>query len=456
MADPLGFSIAFNDGPLVVTPTWTRIDTLSGCRVQEWTISRGRRNEFDKTGAGTATVRIADLDGLFDPTNGFSTYFGKVLPDKQAALALFDPVQETWHTVFRGYIENVDYTIGSFTFASGAVTHGVIFLEVQLVDAFAWLNDAELMPYPDAGDLPPAESAGRVFYEDTAGSVGDRIDAILADVSWPSGLSSIFTGNVRVTETVYEPGTSALSAIYDAADAEFPGVANIFVSKDGIVTFHGRQARFRPDVAEYGINRRTVGDPSVTDADATIVPIAELGFNLGKEALYNTVLAYPQDTAVGIPPTETEISGQLVEYSASITAHGPKGLTFTDLLTLEGTATGNTALQETKLFATYFADNYHDPLPRISRMVFKSRMPTHRLADPLWKMMCRCEISDLLTVQTAHIGGGGFNDDYYVEGIRYTCRPANDQIHEVTLEVDVSPQALFTNNPFDSDPDPTP
>jgi hypothetical protein len=166
----------------------------------------------------------------------------------------------------------------------------------------------------------------------------------------------------------------------------------------------------------------------------------------------------PQDATVGVAPTAAEISGQLLEDATSITAHGNKGLTFTDLLTVEGIATGNTALEETLLMATYYRDNYKDALPRITKMVFKSREPFDRLADPLWKMMCRCEISDLLSVTTAHVGGGGFadtgNQGYYVEGIRYTCRPASPRVHDVTLELDVSPQSLFTNNPFDSDPDP--
>src|SRR5262249_51489181 len=149
-----------------------------------------------------------------------------------------------------------------------------------------------------------------------------RIQAILDDVGWPAGLSSIFSGNVRCTETIYESGTTALAALFDAADAEFVGVANIFVSKTGVVTFHGRQARFRPDVAEYGIGRYDVGDPSATALDPDTAPIAELTHALGKTFLYNSVLAVPQDATVGVPPTDLEAAGQLVEDTTSITAHG--------------------------------------------------------------------------------------------------------------------------------------
>jgi hypothetical protein len=451
MAGGVRVSVAFADDWDVVSPTWTDLTALSGCRVRSWSIDRGRPDELSKTGTGTATLRIVDRAGLFDPTNGSSAYFGLVLPDRQALIELHNPVLDDWHTVFRGFVEDWSFVLDP--------TRQFLEMQVDLVDGFAVLNDYELMPGVD-GDTPPAGSEGNVFYEDTAVSVKDRLDAILADAGWPvgaptAGLSVTFTGNVTMVDTTYAPGTSALAALFDAADAEFPGVANLYMSRDGVLTFHGRQARFRPDVAAYGINRRDVGDPSVTDLDDTICPVHELGFTMGKGTLFNSVLAYPQATAPGVAVTETEIAGQLVEYGASITAHGKKGLSFTDLLTLEGIATSNGALAETLLFATYYADNYHDPLVRINRMVFKTRRASARLAGPLWKMLTRVEISDLLTLTTAHPGGGGFDEaEFYVEGIHYDCRPGDGTIPIVTLTLDVSSAALFSSNPFDEDPDP--
>src|SRR5262245_31065933 len=141
MAAPQGVSIAFGSGPLVVNPTWTRLDKIDGLHVQSWSISRGRPTEFEQVGAGTATVRIVDELGLLDPTNGFSTYFGDVLPDKQAAIALYDPVQEEWQTIFRGYIDEINYELD--------LTRSFLRVDLQLVDAFGWLTDAELMPGED-------------------------------------------------------------------------------------------------------------------------------------------------------------------------------------------------------------------------------------------------------------------------------------------------------------------
>jgi hypothetical protein len=100
VADPLGVSIAFDAPVLEPSPTWTRIDTLSGCRVRSWQIDRGRPTEFDKTGTGTAVVQIVDRAGLFDPTNPLSAYHNKILPGKQAAIALQNPTgAHAWFTL---------------------------------------------------------------------------------------------------------------------------------------------------------------------------------------------------------------------------------------------------------------------------------------------------------------------------------------------------------------------
>lgn len=442
MAENVKVSVAFTDGPLVASPTWTRIDNLDGVHVQQISIDRGRPDEFSKVQTGTARLRIIDENGVLDPTNGASALYPDVKPDRQAKIELRNPVLDEWQTIFRGHIENLDFTVH--------LTRRWLEVELALVDGFAIFADYQLQPYPTDGDNPDAQSAGRVVYGATlSGNVGDRIEAIYTDVGWPSGLADIFTGNVRVQQVVYEPGTSALSALYDAADAEFPGVSVLYMSRAGVLTFHGRQARFRPDVAEYGIRRQEVGDPSVTAGDATICPVHELSFGLGKSILFNSVLVLPQGVA------EADVAGQLAEDATSIAAHGKKSLDYTDLLTLEGLATGNDYLEETALMGVYYRDNYKDPLPRITRMVFKSRLPTHRLADPLWKMLTRADVSDRLTLTTDHPGGGGFGgDDFYVEGLRYEISPANDQVPDVRLELDVSPAALFDTNTFDDDTDP--
>jgi hypothetical protein len=64
--------------------------------------------------------------------------------------------------------------------------------------------------------------------------------------------------------------------------------------------------------------------------------------------------------------------------------------------------------------------------------------------------MCGVEIGDLVSLQTDHAGGGGFNEDFYVEGIRYNASPARRDMHDITLELEVSPRSFFNYNPFGS------
>ena len=170
---------------MAVNPTWTRIDTLTGCRVRDWTIDRGRPNEFAKTGTGTAVVHIVDRAGLFDPTNSSSPYNGKIVPGKQAGIALVNPTTSTSFPLFRGFVEAWNYKL--------ADTEQWFELELQLVDGFALLSRAELRVGID-GLLPvPAASAGNIVYGETLGTVADRINAILGDMGWPGGLRDVFS-----------------------------------------------------------------------------------------------------------------------------------------------------------------------------------------------------------------------------------------------------------------------
>jgi hypothetical protein len=466
VADPPGVSVAFDDDWAVPDPAWTRLDTLAGCRVRGYTIDRGRPTEFDKTGTGTAVIRIVDRQGIFDPTNPANAT--KVTPGKQANISLLNPVNGTWHTLFRGYVESWRYVLDQ--------TRQYMELELQLTDGFAILSRRELRVGVD-GVLPlPTEVAeGNVGYGETAGTVGDRVLAILADAEWPAALATdwisvapgtipdIFSGNVRVGPKVYA-GASALDALWDAADAEFPGVANLFMASDGHIRFRGRQARFRPDVAQYGITPWTVGDPSAWATDTSVVPVAELEWSNGEDNLYNSCTATPQGVGSGTawrplnpdPPHNDNVAGQLVQDAASIAAYGLRGLTFDNLQTIEGKATSNDSMVETRLFASYYVENYATPHPRISRIVFKTRAPTAiaQNASKSWEFLCNAEISDLLTVKTDHPGAGGFNADFYVEGLHYVVTPGPPEHAIVELSLDVSPRAHWTSNPFDTDPDP--
>lgn len=443
MPAPLGVSIAFDDATLDPDPTWTRLDGASSIwSVQEYTIDRGRDSELDVTGMGTAKVKLIGQNGDLDPTNASGDYFGLIEPLKQAAIALWNPVTEAWTTIFRGFVADWVYTVHP--------TEDLIELELELVDGFDLLAAAQLVP-GEAGDTPPAGSEGNVFYENTADHVDTRINAILGDIGWPGALAEVFSGNVNVQDTVYAPNTSALTALRDAADAEFPTVSTIYMSKDGIFTFHGRQPRFRPEVAEYGIAEWAAGDLAAFAGDATTAVISELSFNRGKEAIINSALATPNGV------DDTDIDAQLVQDATSILAYGIRGWSAENLITLEGIESGNDPLEETLAFGTYMVANYKDPQTRVSKVVFVSRLEDDPYADRIWRVLVGVELSDLISLTTTHPGGGGFDaDEFYVEGIHYQVEPMNGETLFVRLELDVSPRANYTTNPFDTDVDPGP
>ena len=437
-----GVCIAFTDPLLEPSPSWTRLDTTDNL-VARYSIQRGRTDELERTPTGTATVEFNDTQGLLDPTNVSSPYWGLV-DGKQAAIGLWNPVTSAWTTVFRGFIEGYDVTVDP-----SQVTSRV---SLGLVDALDYLAGVEMTTYPAFGNALPADvDAGNIYYGDTTRSrvgvvfkVRDRIEAALADAGWPTALQTIFSGNVTVQDTVYAPRSTTLQAIEDAADAEFAGgVANIYVSKDGKITFHGRLADFEPDVvaaragASWNYTVWKAGDGAAILADSSTAQIRELSFSRSRKGIVNSASA----TAQGI--ADSAIAAQLVEDTTSQGLYGVRSWSAENLLTATGLLTGNQPEAETKLFATYMVDNYKEPRTRVNRISFKSIAPSDTRAAATWDLICGIEISDTISLTTSHPGGGGFSEDFRVQGLTYDVEPLNPDYPLVTLTVDVSPVPYY-------------
>ena len=438
MPDPVGVAIAFGDTTLAASPTWTRLDSTDNL-VASYSIDRGRSYELDRTGTGTATIAINDVDVLFDPTNSGSPYFGDIQPLKQAAIALQNPVTSNWLTIFRGFVEDYDYVLDP--------SQQVMRLEIQLVDAFDILASAEMVADGNWGDdpataTPPA--TGNVYYAADATGPDTRINHVLDDVGWPAGLRNIFSGNVKVKPVVYSPNTSALDAIFDAADAEWPGVSNVYVSKTGLVSFKGRLARFDPTEPTYEITTWKCGDGDAVAASISdTAQIREFRFQRDKNKIINSASATPNQIA------DADIPGQLEQDASSIAAYGMRSWSAENLLTDGGLVSGTTDLVETNKFAIYYVENYKAPQTRVSQVTFRSLPPGDARAAALWNLICNIELSDQLQIDTTHPGGGGFNGVmYFVDGIHYEVEPATDDYHDVTLTLDVTPATAYTTNPF--------
>lgn len=444
MAGGVKVSLAFGQGALVASPTWTDITTNADL-VSSFTIDRGRQFEVDMTDIGRANLLINDQHGILDPTNSTGPYYTQIEPLTQLKIELYNPVTAAYTTVFRGYVSEMDYVFNPAAYDLGGARVGVNQLTMSLVDALFILELMEMQADGSFGDPVPAANAGNIFF--ASANVDIRIDQVLGNAGWPSSLATVFTGNVSLQDSVYSPGQTVLEVIQEAADAEFPGLGNVYASKDGKVTFHGRKAKFDPVGVSAGAGGAwafttwKAGDgKAVAASPSDTAQVREFSFNRGLARVINYATAWPQGIAT------TAKAGQTVKDTTSIGLRGFCTWAKENLLVLAGTTTGHNANDECKLYATYYVDNYAQPRNRITNLAVRSLDPTDSRAAPTWAFLVGVEISDLLDVTVSSPGGGGFNlEPHFVEGLHYDVRPLNATYADVTVRPDLSPKAYFTN-----------
>ena len=441
----MGVNIAFGDTTLEPNPSWVSIDSAVG----GWNVDRGRSKELDKNQTGTAVVQIKDKEGVLDPTNGGSPYAGSIDPMKQGMISLVNPVSSAESIIYRGFAD-WDYKIAMDT------GYKVLTGNINMDDAFDLLASLEMTPGNYFGKKttePPGPTQLLKQYSGDIQYAGDldtiqmyqRINEALQNAGWPSSMKEIFTGNIFLQVTTYARRDQLITVILDAADAEFPGVANVYMSKDGKVTAHGRYARFDPFNPQYGISQWYAGDLAACQASSQYAPIHEISFRRSKQDIINVALALPKGVL------DHEAPQNIVIDESSVGTYGWRSVAFEDLLTYEGIQPGDnlTAVEETKLYGQYFVDNYAQPKTRITQLVFRPKWVDDFNAAALWGLMCDVEIGDVITVKTTHPGGGGFsNEDFFVEGIHYEAKPMKTNMLEITLTLDVSPRAFYVLSPF--------
>ena len=448
--------MAFGQPSLTWAPDWTRIDAFDSL-VTSYQIDRGRSYELDVTDTGRATVQIADRHGVLDPTNTHGPFYvdggTQIQPLIQALICRYNPVDDTWHQRFRGFVETWDYTFDP--------SQQVNTLVVSLTDIFEYLSAIEMLPgSPGFGVAPPVDldSADQVYYP--AERMDVRIIHVLDDSIGPiarADYAVVFSGNVNVKAAVYSPGESAMTAIQEAADAEFPGVSNVFTDKFGHLAVHGREAKFNPagvlagpppiDNTVWDWHRWKAGDGVAANAAGDVAQIRVFGTTRDLSKIINSAIATPHRTAS--PLTNAEMVGQTVIDSTSIELFGIRSWSALDLITDFGLEDSSGDLAETKKFATYYVDNYAYPQDRVSSIGFRSINPADDRAPAVWRLLADVDISDEVTVTVQSPGGGGYEAvAYYVEGVHETVAPLVPDYDDVTLTLDLSPVAYFTSDPF--------
>jgi hypothetical protein len=449
-------------------PVWTDMD--DELRISEYSIDRGRSFELDRVDTGRATVQINDTEGILDPTNPGSPHAGKIMPLIQARLAIWDPVRSDWFPRYRGFVESYRYE-----FDPSQLVNRVT---IELVDIFEIVQAVQMFP-GFFGDPPPTGLTGQiVFMEDTA--YGDvhgmqrRIVDIIGDsthssfslgsCNLPPEFYVVFSGNIGVHETSYSPGESAMTAIQDAVDAEFPAVANVYGDRLGRLCVHGRYARFDPLTTEastpgWDFHDWKAGDHAAVAATPGMAHLRSFSFSRDLGKVINHALASPVTAR-----TNPDFEAQVVQSDPSKDLYGIRAWSSQDLIVKEGVTDGlladpahpedeTASWAETKKYADYYVRNYQAPHNRIDDIGFRSMNPGTEAAADTWALMSEVDINDRVTVTIGSPGGGGFTaKQFFVEGVHETYRPAGAILDDVTLTLDLSPADYYQDSPFAPQP----
>jgi hypothetical protein len=179
--------------------------------VRSISIKRGRNIMRDTYEAGTCTVRVLDPNSYFNPQNTSSPYYGYLTPLRK--LRVSATVGGVGYFLFSGY--TTDY---KYYYPQNQETG---YVDIVCSDAFRLMQQAGVVGVTDA-------TAG----QDT----GTRIGKILDQVSFPTSMRTIDTGN---TTCILDPGTSrtALDAI---KNAEFSEQGAFYINTAGTAVFINR------------------------------------------------------------------------------------------------------------------------------------------------------------------------------------------------------------------------
>ena len=219
--------------------------------VQRISIRRGRDRMFEQYSPGQATVQFLDFTGDWNPDNPASPYYGQILPMRQ--VKIHTTYAGTTYNLFTGFISSWDWT-----WADQAADYAIV--TVSLIDAFRLLQLSEITTVTGAAtnDLP-----------------GDRIGLILNQISWPTQLRNIDTGD---TELQNDPGT-ARQALAACQTIEQSDLGAFFIAHDGTAVYYDR-AR---------LSQKAAGTAYQFDDNGTNISYQNIDINFDETELANQV-----------------------------------------------------------------------------------------------------------------------------------------------------------------------
>jgi hypothetical protein len=213
--------------------------------------TRKERNLFqDKYQSGTATVRITDENGWWNPQSVTSPYYPNLVPLR--SIIIEADYAGTIYPIFKGYITEYLYTYPK--------DQEIGYVDLICSDAFRLVFNSNVTTVTGA----------------TAGEgTGTRVGKILDTIGWPSSSRSIMTGN---TLCQADSGTtrSALQAIETATFTEQGG---FYFDKSGNAVFKSRTFVYQSASATPTVFSNATG--------STAIPYAGITFALDDKTIVN-------------------------------------------------------------------------------------------------------------------------------------------------------------------------
>jgi len=165
----------------------------------------------DQFEAGQATVRIYDQTGAWNSENPASPYYGKLVPNRKIRVSA--TYSGTTYFLFSGYISAYNYTY--------AKDQELAYVDISANDAFRLFNLSNITTISGT-------SAGQ--------KTGARITNILNQVSWPSLMRTIDTGD----STVQADPATARTSLQALKNVEFSEQGAFYISPEGNAIFKSR------------------------------------------------------------------------------------------------------------------------------------------------------------------------------------------------------------------------
>ena len=248
-------------------------------QVGKISITRGYNLLQDQWQSGTASVRVYDPTGAWNPQNPASPYYGKLVPLRKIRVS-GDGIY-----LFSGYTTGYNYTYPK--------DQDIGFVDIECVDGFRLFSMANV-------STVAGTSAGQ--------TTGARIDDILDAVSWPTSMRDVETGQSTV---LADPGT-ARTSLNAIKNVEFSEQGAFYIAPSGNAVFNQRSYI----ISKSGQNPTTFAN------DGSAIDYKNIVFAFDDKLIINQA-------------SMTRGSGGTLQYAyndASITKYFPHSINYTDLI----------------------------------------------------------------------------------------------------------------------------